>query len=79
VLIFRVSLHSKHDVDLLRRVEVISGLRISLTTQLSVNRLARLERSVTRWSGPISVAVYVSNESDVREVLYELTNLARFV
>jgi hypothetical protein len=44
---------------------------VGLVTQLSANRLPRLERTVKRWNGPISAALFL--DSNVRAQDQKLT------
>jgi hypothetical protein len=35
---------------------------VGLVTQLSSNRIPRLERTINRWNGPISAAIFLESE-----------------
>lgn len=38
---------------------------VTLVTQFSISRLARFERTLREWHGPISIAIYLTDEEDL--------------
>ncbi|KAI5477065.1 beta-1,3-N-acetylglucosaminyltransferase, glycosyltransferase family 49 protein, partial [Pseudohyphozyma bogoriensis] len=42
---------------------------VTLVTQFSVSRLARFERTLATWTGPISVTIYLTDATDIDQLL----------
>lgn len=38
---------------------------VTLVTQFSVSRLGRVERTLAEWDGPVSLAIYLTDQSDI--------------
>ncbi|KAM0788786.1 hypothetical protein ACM66B_002875 [Microbotryomycetes sp. NB124-2] len=49
---------------------------ITLVTQLSISRLARFERILANWDGPVSVSIYLTDETDVHALRSHLKSHA---
>lgn len=47
---------------------------VTLVTQLSVSRLSRFERMLQAWDGPISAAIYLVDEEDIRTLESHLSS-----
>ena len=53
-------------IVLCRRKEQVNRRDITLTTQMSINKITRLVAIAGRWNGPVSVAMRVSRMEEVR-------------
>lgn len=54
---------------------------VTLVTQFSISRLARFERTLAAWDGPISLTVYLTDETDIAALelyLLDETKLAAY-
>ncbi|ORY66943.1 hypothetical protein BCR35DRAFT_334500 [Leucosporidium creatinivorum] len=46
---------------------------VTLVTQFSISRLARFERTLREWHGPLSIAIYLTDEADIASLISYLT------
>lgn len=46
---------------------------VTLVTQFSISRLARFERTLREWHGPLSIAIYLTDEADISTLISYLT------